>query len=351
MNKIIYIFFIVSILIGCNRNVIKENKDFSMIDSNVNSLSIKEIDSLKKNDELQLFEYQNLTIWGGLKIYYYQDKLVMVKGTHNSETSSFFNLYYFNTDLKISKIIDNQLFRGKSVSIKINKEGNIENNSSLESKSIDLIEKSIESANSLLKFIRKNEEEIKTNSKIFNSKIKIGNNIIFIKSNSDYTSNFLSELNQEGIELKYLIDSFYIIGDGTEDTFQFPELPRFGEDLSFEGEKDGLVVNVWINRKNYNSIAFHINIYENEQTYYSRKGVAEIGAFFYHGAETDINIKTGNGYLSTEFSDEYNNCYIGIRIGRDGDTGEILCKLKKNCNNKIQDITLDNFPNLKLKKK
>ena len=83
---------------------------------------------------------------------------------------------------------------------------------------------------------------------------------------------------------------------------------------------------------------------------YAHKDIAfEFGPFFYFGAETDTDFE-GKGYLSTEYSDNYNSdCYVGIRIGK-AENGEVLVKLKKNCNNKIQDITLDNFPNLRLKK-
>jgi hypothetical protein len=178
--------------------------------------------------------------------------------------------------------------------------------------------------------------------------LQVENREIFIKDSSDYTPNFLNALNQEGIEVKYLIDSFYIIGIG--DTVQFPELPRLKERYSFVGEKDGLNIRVSIWRRNYNSIAFHITMDKQDKAQYNRKGVAEFGPFFYFGAESDVNIETGNGYLSTEYSNEYDDCFISLRIGSDDDSGEILCKLIKNCNKEFQDITLDNFPNLKLRK-
>ena len=170
---------------------------------------------------------------------------------------------------------------------------------------------------------------------------------IFIKDSSDYTHKFLNDLNQEGIEVTQLIDSFYIIGK--EDTVRFPDLPLFDKSYYFVGEKDDLKISVSVRRRNYNSIAFHITMDKEGIAQYNRKGIAEFGPFFYFGAETDTDFE-GTGYLSTEYWNEYNSdCNISIRIG-ESDNGEILCKLIKNCNDKIQDITLDNFPNLRLKK-
>ena len=170
---------------------------------------------------------------------------------------------------------------------------------------------------------------------------------VFIKDSSDYTQNFLNELNQDGIQLTSLVDSFYIIG--VEDTVLFPEFPKFGKGQTFEGEQDDLKISAYISRRNYNSIAFNITMDKKDIPQFNRKGIAEFGPFFYFGAETDTDFE-GKGYLSTEYSDNYNSdCYVGIRIGK-AENGEVLVKLKKNCNNKIQDITLDNFPNLRLKK-
>lgn len=348
MKKGVYILFIVSILIGCSTDIVGKEKKVSN-ETLINGLfSINEIDSLEKNNELKSFNYQNLTLWGGLTLYYYKDNLVLVKCSHNGELSSFTNSFYFtNENHQLSSVIDNQNFGERKVLIEINNEGQVQNLNSINSENIKLIEESIQSGNNLLKFIKANEEDIKINSKFQNTHIQLGNKSIYIKNSSDYTQNFINDLNQDGIEVTHLIDSFYIIGK--LDTFQFPDLPLFGKSFNFVGEKDGLKVSIFISRRNYNSIAFHIRMDKSGFPQYNRKGVAEFGPFFYFGAETDTDFE-GNGYLSTEYSDSYNSdCYVGIRIGK-ADNGEVLVKLKKNCNNKIQDVTLDNFPNLRLKK-
>jgi hypothetical protein len=80
---------------------------------------------------------------------------------------------------------------------------------------------------------------------------------------------------------------------------------------------------------------------------YNYKGQADLNPRFYFGAETDESSLSGISYLSTEFSDSRDSCYTYIRLGREEDSGPyLLGNIKKNCNGKIQDIGLDNFPTL-----
>ena len=187
MKKGVYILFFVSILVGCQNNTIinektetKKNDLGGLIENTPETitslekyierntiiplLSINEVDSLQAFDLLKVFEYQNLTGWGGLTLYYFKERLVKVMATHNSEFDSFSNYYFFtNKNNKLSKVINNQMFNNVSANIFIDSNGVLVYDKSLNEK---LVQKAIIDANSLFAYIQENEEEMIRDSKL-----------------------------------------------------------------------------------------------------------------------------------------------------------------------------------------
>lgn len=167
-------------------------------------------------------------------------------------------------------------------------------------------------------------------------------NSIFIKDRSDYSTRFLKEMAKSGMSNVSLIDSFLIFGQ--TDTVSFPEVPRIGRRTILTAKKDHLAIAVTVERINQTTIDYRIEIVEFGNAGYTYEGQADLHPGFHFGAEVDENDITGMAYLSFEFSNSNDTCNTSIRLGED--EHRLLGKIKKNCNGKIRDIELDNFPML-----
>ena len=211
-------------------------------------------------------------------------------------------------------------------SCQTNKPDKIETDISEEIKSekVDLVQQIIEQPSS-------------TNDKIDNS--------IFIKDSSDYSISFLNAMIESGMDNVSLVDSFLILSP--TDTVTFPQIPKVGKKTILTAKKDELAIALTIKRINQTTIDYKIEMVEFGKASYNYEGQADLIPRFYFGAETDESSLSGISYLSTEFSTNQDSCYTYIRLGREEDSGRyLLGKIIKNCNGKIKDIGLDNFPTL-----
>lgn len=164
---------------------------------------------------------------------------------------------------------------------------------------------------------------------------------IVIKNKEDYSENFISGLKNLGYKNFRLIDSLLIIDK--KDSFVFSKSPKIGEQRTYIGSQDNITIKITVNRINYTTIDYRINMIESGKVAYNQSGKADIISTFFLGTETDEIERTGETYSVEEFIDQKtNNCYTKIRIGDDNK----CAKLVKNCNENIKDITLDNFTTL-----
>ncbi|WP_108808498.1 hypothetical protein [Aquimarina spinulae] len=169
---------------------------------------------------------------------------------------------------------------------------------------------------------------------------------ISIKNKSDYSENFIEGLKKLGEEKITLSDNLLILND--TDTIYFPETPKINRRITLTGKKGNLAIAVTIKRFNYTTVDYKIEITEFGKSNHTQKGKADIASSFYFGDESDESEKTGVSYFVTEFSEQReSDCYTYIRLGYEKETGPyLLGKIIKNCNGKLSDIDLDNFPTL-----
>jgi hypothetical protein len=143
-----------------------------------------------------------------------------------------------------------------------------------------------------------------------------------------------------------LRDSMLIIDK--KDTSYFPGTPAIGQNQTYTGKKGDLSVAIHIQRLNYTTIKYRIEIVEHGKSSHYESGEADLNAGFFLGSEIDEDDLTGNSYPAAEFSfTASEKCFTIIRIGFD--YGKGMAKLNKSCNGKLQSITLENFPTLRLK--
>ncbi len=168
---------------------------------------------------------------------------------------------------------------------------------------------------------------------------------IFIKDSSDYSTSFLKEMKKSRMNNVSLVDSFLILG--ATDTVTFPQTPKIGKKTILTAKKGELAIDLTVERINQTTIGYKLEMIEFGNASYQQEGQADLNPRFYFGAETDKSSISGTSYFSTEFNDGQDSCYTYIRLGREGDSGPyLLGKIKKNCNGKLRDIELDNFPTL-----
>ncbi len=163
---------------------------------------------------------------------------------------------------------------------------------------------------------------------------------------SKYSRAFITSLKEiighEKFELK---DSLLIINN---DTSYFPSTPAIEKQQTYTGKKDKISVAIHVQRLNYTTIKYRIEIIEDGKSSHYEAGVADLNAGFFLAAEIDEDDITGNAYPAAEFSfNASDKCYTIIRIGFD--KGKGMARLLKSCNQNIPDIILEDFPTLRLK--
>jgi len=170
-------------------------------------------------------------------------------------------------------------------------------------------------------------------------------NSIFIKDSSQYSFRFLKEIEKSKMKTTALIDNILVLEEN--DTISFPDIPSIGKKKVLTAKKGKLAIALTIKRINQTTIDYKIEMVEFGKANYNNQGQADLSPHFYFGSETDTSSLSGTSYFSTEFSNSQDSCYTYIRLGKEEKLGTYLQgKIIKNCNRKIRDIGLDNFPTL-----
>lgn len=166
---------------------------------------------------------------------------------------------------------------------------------------------------------------------------------VVVKDRSQYSHTFLSNLRTFTYSSHYqLKDSLLIIGQ--LDTAYFPtELPLRKEQV-FTGSKSNRQFELRVTRINYTTINYTLRV-NNAGHLNEYKGLADISAGFFLGAETVEDDHTGTAYLANEYYSHAKNCDLSIRIGGED---KLYAKVIVNCGNKVEDIDLEDCPTLRV---
>ena len=172
--------------------------------------------------------------------------------------------------------------------------------------------------------------------------------VVIVKNKSDYSEKFINGLKKMNAFGDFeLIDNFLILNN--KDTIEFPNRPEIDKWIVLTARKDNLAIALKVKRINQVSIEYRIEMTEFGKASYNSNGIAEISSGFFLGSESDTYEVTGNSYFSTSYQDENNKCFTYIRLGTQDEKSYLLGKIIKNCNGKIKEINLKNFPVLREK--
>ena len=170
-------------------------------------------------------------------------------------------------------------------------------------------------------------------------------NGIEIADSSDYSADFIDDLHQTGVKDVRLIGDMFIQNGG--DTVYFPQYPVLGREIVLAGKKADLEITLTVRRINQTTIDYKVEMMKSNKERFSKRGQANIYPQFYLGSESDESDISGIAYMADQYEDINDSCYTYIRLGKEEDSGsQLLGKLIMNCNGKIHDIDLDNFPTL-----
>ncbi|WP_415782669.1 YARHG domain-containing protein [Flavobacterium jumunjinense] len=126
-----------------------------------------------------------------------------------------------------------------------------------------------------------------------------------------------------------------------------PEFPEKNKKIVLTAKQGDLVIALSIKRIGNKTIEYSLEMVEFGKKNYSKKGLASMADGPYLGSESDESSVSGISYLCDEYVDEKEDCYMYIRLGKEEKTSNyLLGKIIKNCNDKIKDIDLNNFPTL-----
>lgn len=162
-----------------------------------------------------------------------------------------------------------------------------------------------------------------------------------------YSESFIKALKEIIGSGQYeLKDSMLIIDK--KDTSYFPGSPAIGRKQTYTRKRGDLSVAIHIQRLNYTTIKYRIEIVEDGKSSHNETGEADLNAGYFLATETDEDDMTGNLYPAAEFSfNASDECFTSIRIGFD--EGKGMAKLNKSCKGKIRSMSLEDFPTLRLK--
>lgn len=173
-------------------------------------------------------------------------------------------------------------------------------------------------------------------------------NALRIDDESMYSQIFIGSLRKnKQLQNIQLADGLMILDQN--DTTYFPEIPEIGRSLTFIGMTNEIEISLAIRRINYTSIKYNISMHSEQHPTAQTQGVADIGAYFFLGSESDTDDETQANYFSTEYAHTYDTCYTYIRIGNVEESNKktLLAKLVKNCNGAMADLDLENCPTLR----
>lgn len=176
------------------------------------------------------------------------------------------------------------------------------------------------------------------------SKASSPDTLMYVKNLQQYGSAFVAALKQSGFANRYALEDSLLIFNGT-DTAYFPNDLPMGTQVELTAQRNDSTWVLHLLRKNYVSVAYRFQLLTQDSPV-MLDGEAELGPLFFLGAETDTDDRTGDGYLSVEYSAASDSCQVIVRVGTN-DHGGLLGKLAILCPASGLNMKLDDAPTLR----
>ncbi len=192
--------------------------------------------------------------------------------------------------------------------------------------------------------------------KSIHDSIFISNSVLIVKDSSNYSSEYLnefkmflknSEYSKSYPNTTFLLDSNQITQKGIPASFEIATFPELNRSFLLTARKDNFALVLSGTRINYSTLKYKLVIVQFGRKSYFLEGFAHVRAKIPIVVDRDFNEFTEQSYLIDEYFDNTDSCQLSIRIGSEESIKNVLfAKISSNCNEKIKNIDLENFPTL-----
>lgn len=165
-----------------------------------------------------------------------------------------------------------------------------------------------------------------------------------------YDTDFITQLRMtKGMKTVELQQGKMILNG--KDSITFPTFLPLNKYFILTARQENLAIALSVKRINYTSIEYKTELVEFGKASKIERGVAHLSPLFFLGSESDVEEKSQESYFSIPYHNNQGSCYISLRLGQldDRPNGPLLAKIEKNCNGKIRNISLGNYPTLREK--
>ncbi len=170
--------------------------------------------------------------------------------------------------------------------------------------------------------------------------------VIFESDPTLYSERFINGLKEYGGYKSFTIKDSTICMERAGECEVFPDIPKIGTEFLLTGKKDHLAIALKVQRINYTTIDYSLEMVEFGNSSHNISGEADIQSLFFLGAEIRYNSYTDEVFFVTEFSDNSkDSCFLKIGLQYD-ENGTLWGWIDKNCNGKVRDVSSDDFPTL-----
>lgn len=161
---------------------------------------------------------------------------------------------------------------------------------------------------------------------------------VYVKDASQYDPTFIAGLPGKNIKL---VDDYVVIDGETE---YIPEPIPLNKKITFQGARNDQKFTLAVTRTNFTNVKYDFQIVDKANKIIdSKSGVAILGSMFFLAAEVDEDEEDDyTAYLSIEYRDKSNDCWLSVRIE------ETRAKVNYQCKDKNKPaLDLDDCPTLR----
>lgn len=155
---------------------------------------------------------------------------------------------------------------------------------------------------------------------------------LYIKDKSLYSKEFIASLEAQPYPGGLKVIDNYVIADN--DTIYFPETLKLKTNYKFTGFTNSAFYQLDVTRESLASLKYSFSLAKNEKPVYEKKGMAHLGGMFFLADEAGEDEESGEGYLSTQYTDEKLEDMFIIKIGEPDDKGVLRATISTAGNDK-----------------
>lgn len=157
-------------------------------------------------------------------------------------------------------------------------------------------------------------------------------NNLYIKEKSLYSKEFIASLEAQPYPGGIKVIDNYVIADN--DTIYFPETLKLKTNYKFTGFTNTAFYQLDVTRENLTTLKYSFSLAKNEKPVYEKKGTAHLGGLFFLAGEAGEDEESGEGYISTQYTDEKLEEMFIIKIGEPDDKGVLRATVETAGNDK-----------------